>query len=49
MYVYRKSFIENNILYLNDILYCIIEVIDILKIRLNLIVCFFDKKIKVLF
>lgn len=49
MHVYGKSFTLNNTLYLNDILYCITEVIDISKIRLNLIVCLFDKKIKALF
>lgn len=49
MHVYRKSFTENNTLCLNDILYCITEVIDISKIRLNLIVCLFDKKIKALY
>lgn len=46
MHVYGKSFTLNNTLYLNDILYCITEVINISKIRLNLIVCLFDKKIK---
>lgn len=44
MHVYGKSFTENNTLYLNDILY-----INISKIRLNLIVCLFDKKIKALY